>query len=77
MVKIATLSGREREVVALVAEGLRNRQIANRLLISESTVRHHLTSIFSKLEVQDRLELTVYAFRHGLAEPALHLVSHK
>ncbi|MCZ7572249.1 MAG: response regulator transcription factor [Ardenticatenaceae bacterium] len=66
--KIATLTEREREVIALLGEGLKNRQIARRLSISETTVRHHLTSIFSKLEVSDRLELLIYAFRHELTE---------
>ena len=65
--KIATLSTREREVIALVGEGLKNKDIAARLFISETTVRHHLTSIFSKLEVADRLELVIYAYRHRLA----------
>jgi DNA-binding NarL/FixJ family response regulator len=65
--KIATLSAREREVVALVGEGLKNKDIATRLFISETTVRHRLTSIFSKLEVADRLALVIYAYRHGLA----------
>jgi two-component system nitrate/nitrite response regulator NarL len=63
--KIQSLTKREREVIALVTEGLRNKQIATRLRISEATVRHHLTSIFAKLEVADRLGLTIYAFRHG------------
>src|SRR5919197_2687226 len=65
--KIAALTAREREVVDLVAQGLKNQAIANRLCISEATVRHHLTSIFAKLGVVDRLELTVYVYRHGLA----------
>src|SRR5438132_7173997 len=47
--KIATLTGREREVITLVGEGLRNQHIAERLYISEATVRHHLTAIFTKL----------------------------
>jgi DNA-binding NarL/FixJ family response regulator len=64
--KLARLSEREREVVSLVGEGLRNKQIAERLRISESTVRHHLTSVFDKLEVSDRLELVVYSFQNGL-----------
>jgi DNA-binding NarL/FixJ family response regulator len=64
--KIARLSPREREVAELIGEGLSNRKIAERLFISETTVRHHLTSIFSKLEVHDRLELLLYAYRHGL-----------
>jgi DNA-binding NarL/FixJ family response regulator len=67
--KIATLTEREREVVALIGEGLKNKQIASRLFISETTVRHHLTSIFDKLGTSDRLELVIYAYRHGLATP--------
>lgn len=66
--KIESLTDRERQVVALVGEGLKNKQIAERLFISETTVTHHLSSAFSKLEVSDRLELTIYAFRHGLAK---------
>ena len=68
-VKIATLTEREREVISLISEGLKNKQIAERLFISETTVSHHLTSIFSKLEVADRLGLIVYAYRHRLAKP--------
>jgi DNA-binding NarL/FixJ family response regulator len=66
--KIAALTDREREVIMLVGEGLKNKSIANRLFISETTVTHHLSSVFSKLDVSDRLELTIYAFRHGLAK---------
>lgn len=68
-VSIATLTPREREVVALVGEGLKNREIAERLFISEWTVRHHITSIFSKLHVSDRVELILFAYRHSLAKP--------
>jgi two-component system, NarL family, nitrate/nitrite response regulator NarL len=64
--KIAALTAREREVIALVGQGHRNRHVADRLCISEATVRHHLTSIYAKLHVEDRLELTIYAYRHGL-----------
>lgn len=66
---ISALTKREREVIGLVAMGLRNKQIAERLFISDVTVRHHLTSVFSKLIVSDRFELMIYAYRHGLAEP--------
>ena len=66
--KIATLTAREREVIALIGEGLRNKEVAQRLFISETTVRHHLTSIFDKLAVSDRLELVIHAYRHGLAK---------
>jgi two-component system nitrate/nitrite response regulator NarL len=67
--KIATLTEREREVIGLIGEGLKNKPLAERLYISETTVRHHLTSIFDKLGVSDRLELVIYAYRHGLAKP--------
>lgn len=61
------LSERELEVVALVASGLRNKEIANKLFISEQTVKTHLSNIFQKLEINDRLELALYAMRNGLA----------
>lgn len=67
--KIAAVTPREREVIALVAEGMKNKQIGGRLSISEITVRHHLTSIFAKLGIADRLELMLYAFRHHLVKP--------
>lgn len=66
--RIASLTDREREVITLIAEGLKNKQIGQRLFISETTVTHHLSSIFSKLDVSDRLELIIYAFRHKLAQ---------
>jgi two-component system, NarL family, nitrate/nitrite response regulator NarL len=66
--KIATLTEREREVIVLIAEGLKNRQIAERLFISHVTVTHHLSSIYSKLGVSDRLELVIYAFANKLAK---------
>ena len=66
--KISTLTERERQVIALIAEGLKNRQIAERLFISPTTVTHHLSSIYSKLGVSDRLELVIYAFANKLAK---------
>ena len=69
--KISTLTPREREVVTLIAEGLKNRDIAARLFISETTVTHHLSSVFAKLGVSDRLELVIYAFANKLAKPPL------
>jgi len=66
--KIANLSSRERQVIVMLSQGLKNKEIANRLFISEKTVGHHLSSIFSKLDVKDRLELLVYAYRHNLAK---------
>jgi two-component system nitrate/nitrite response regulator NarL len=67
-VKIASLTDRERQVIALIAQGLKNKQIGERLFITETTVTHHLSSIFSKLEVSDRLELVIYAFSRNLAK---------
>jgi DNA-binding NarL/FixJ family response regulator len=66
--RINHLTPREREVTSLVAAGLRNKAIAKRLFISEATVRHHLSSAFSKLGVADRYELISYAFRYGLVD---------
>ena len=56
-------------MIALVEQALRNRTIADRLCISEATVRHHLTSIYEKLGVADRLELVVFAHRRKLGGP--------
>jgi two-component system nitrate/nitrite response regulator NarL len=67
--KIARLTARECKLIALVCEGLTNRQIARRLFRSEGTVRNSLSVIFEKLEVTDRLGLVLYASRHGLAKP--------
>ena len=66
--KILSLTDREREVINLIAEGLKNKQIADRLFISQTTVTHHLSSIYAKLGVSDRLELVVYAFANKLAK---------
>jgi two-component system nitrate/nitrite response regulator NarL len=59
----AQLSPRESQLARLVGEGLSNKEIANRLFISETTVRHHLTSIFRKLDMTNRLELIIYLLR--------------
>jgi DNA-binding NarL/FixJ family response regulator len=67
LAQIRKLSEREHQVIALVAKALKNQQIAARLSISEATVRHHLTSIYQKLNVADRSELIVYAYEHFLA----------
>jgi len=66
--KIASLTEREREVIELVGKGFKNKQIAEALFISDVTVHHHLTSIYSKLEVADRFELLIFAYRTRLAE---------
>ena len=65
--RIAMLSEREREIITLIGEGLKNQQIADQLFLSEVTVRHHLTSIFRKLAISDRLELVIFAYQNNLA----------
>jgi DNA-binding NarL/FixJ family response regulator len=66
--RIKTLTEREHEVITLICEGLQNKVIARRLAISDTTVRHHLTSIFAKLDLESRLELVIYAYRNGLVQ---------
>lgn len=60
------LSRRERELVGLIALGFRNREIADKLFISEQTVKNHLHNIFEKTRIKDRLELALYAVFHGI-----------
>jgi DNA-binding NarL/FixJ family response regulator len=67
--KINLLTQREREVLSWVGKGFKNRDIAHQLSISETTVSHHLTSIFNKLGVSDRLEMVIFSYRFGLAKP--------
>jgi NarL family two-component system response regulator LiaR len=61
------LTERELEVVALVAQGLSNREIAEAFVISEKTVKTHIGHVLAKLELKDRTQLAIYAIRHGLA----------
>ncbi len=60
------LSQREREIVGLVAQGYKNKEMAEKMFISEQTVKNHLHNIFDKLGVSDRLELALYAIHKGL-----------
>ena len=60
------ISRREREVVALLVRGLKNKEIAKVLSITPITVRHHVSHILCKLGVESRLELAVFAVRHRL-----------
>lgn len=64
----AVLTEREKEVLALVCKGMKNKTVGDELFISETTVRHHLTSIFEKLNVKTRLQLVVYAFSTNIVE---------
>ena len=66
--QIASLTAKERKIIAMMAEGngALNKTIAQRAFISEQTLRNHLTTIYQKLDVANRLELYVYAAKHGL-----------
>ena len=65
---LPALSDRDRQIVTLVAEGLKNKQIAERLRVSEATIRNRLTRIFKTLGVKGRFELVVYACQHELVK---------
>jgi two-component system, NarL family, nitrate/nitrite response regulator NarL len=66
--KIGLLTNKERVIISLVSKGWKNKQIANHLQLSEITVRHHLSTIFRKLDVTDRFELIVFAFTQALCD---------
>ncbi len=62
----ADLTAREREILALIAQGLSNRQIAARLFLAEGTVKNYVSSIFAKLGVSDRTQAALWAQKHGV-----------
>ncbi|WP_194891709.1 response regulator [Catenulispora pinisilvae] len=64
---LAAITDREREVLALVGEGLSNPEIAERLVISAATAKTHVARLFAKLEARDRVHLAIIAFETGLA----------
>ena len=64
--KIAAMTPRDRQVLELICEGLRNKDIAERLRVSETTVSRHVTAMFRKLEVEDRTSLVIYAIKRQL-----------
>jgi two-component system, NarL family, nitrate/nitrite response regulator NarL len=67
--RVTRLTRRESQLLPLVCGGLKNKEIAVQLGVSESTVWHHLTAIFTKLQVEDRLGLANFAYCHGLTHP--------
>jgi len=68
--KLESLTERERDIVGLIATGMKNKEIALQLHISDITVRHHLTNIFDKLGISDRQRLLLLAHQHGFAKLA-------
>jgi DNA-binding NarL/FixJ family response regulator len=65
--KISSLTGRESQIISRICEGMRNKEIASKLYISDATVAHHLTSIYRKLGLADRTELLLYAHHNGIS----------
>jgi DNA-binding NarL/FixJ family response regulator len=69
LAKLGTLSEREREVVTAVARGKSNADIAGELFLSEATVKTHITRTFAKLNVTNRVQLTIFAYEAGMVVP--------
>jgi DNA-binding NarL/FixJ family response regulator len=69
LAKLTELSEREREVVTAVAQGKSNADIAGQLFLSEATVKTHITRTFAKLNVTNRVQLTIFAYEAGMVAP--------
>jgi DNA-binding NarL/FixJ family response regulator len=61
------LTEREQEILSLIADGLSNREIANKIFISEKTVKTHVSKILGKLHLEDRTQAAIYALKHRFA----------
>lgn len=63
------LTTREQEILRLLAKGMTNLEIADELVVSETTVKTHISRVLAKLELRDRVQAVIFAYDHGLADP--------